>query len=289
MVIVPWTEVIQRDLVVTLKVFDPNVLRQEYSLNLTLTNVVGSEIMHKHNCLNDQTAKGRVTQPVFFAVKKCTLQSAHTPHTCLPKRCVNIRNAEEVIAHVAMKTPHCPLCDWPNKCTIRLTALGESLVDAYLKVPNLTFCMTHKTCRQTSICPTSGKVNCSLKHLPIGAVCKHIVDHCVAIATAIHCILFDMIIGALHWEGNTIHETYDVVHHRFSHPHHIGVFPHLFSIGKFHPCKWMTPQLMHNFFQHPIYQTATNSCGDAKNKAKVFVIHCALQIKQKKTKIPFRS
>jgi hypothetical protein len=34
---------------------------------------------------------------------------------------------------------------------------------------------------------------------------------------------------------------------------------------------------------------AANRWGDAKNKAKVFVTHPASQIKQKKTKIPFRT
>jgi hypothetical protein len=77
-------------LVVTLKVFDPNLLRQEYSLNLTVTNVVGSEIMHKHDHLNDQPAKCGVTWKASFAVRECTLQSAHTPLTCLPKRCVTL-------------------------------------------------------------------------------------------------------------------------------------------------------------------------------------------------------
>ncbi len=134
-----------------------------------------------------------------------------------------------------MKTLRCPLCDWPNKRTMRLTALEESLVNAYLIFLDLTFHMAHKTCRQASICPTSGKVNCSKKHLPIRAICKHIVDQCVAIVTAIHWVLFHMIVSALRREGNTVHETYDVVHHRFSHPHHIGEFLHLFSVGKFHP------------------------------------------------------
>ncbi len=132
-----------------------------------------------------------------------------------------------------MKRLRCPLCNWPNKCTIHLTALEESLVNTYLKVPTLTFHITHKTCRQTSICPTSGKVNCSKKHLPIGAICKHIADHCVAIVTTTHWVMFDTIIGALHSERNTVHETYDVVHHRFSHLDHISVFPHLFPLGKF--------------------------------------------------------
>jgi hypothetical protein len=125
---------------------------------------------------------------------------------------------------------------------IRLTALGESLVDAYLIVANLTFHVTHKPCHQTSVCPTTRKVNCSKKHHPIGAICKQIIDHCVALVTAIHCILFDMFIGALGLEGNTVHETYDAIHHRFSHCHHISKFPHLFSVGNLHPCKWMTPQ-----------------------------------------------
>jgi hypothetical protein len=87
------------------------------------------------------------------------------PHSLACQR-DDFRNAEEVVAHVTMKMLHCPLCDWPNKCTIR--ASGKSLVNAYLKVPNLTFHMPHKTCRQTSICPTSGKVNCSKKTFPLG-------------------------------------------------------------------------------------------------------------------------
>jgi hypothetical protein len=198
--------------------------------------------MHKHNHLDDPMAKFGVTRQAFFTARECALQSAHTPLTRLPKRSVNIRNVEEVIANVTMKTLRCPLCDCPNKRTMRLTASGESLVDTYLIVPDLTFHMTHKTCRQASICQTSGKVNCSKKHLPIRAICKHIVDHRVAIVTSIHCVLFHTILGALHREGNTVHETYDVVHHRFPHPHHIGKFPHLFSVGKFHPREWMTPQ-----------------------------------------------
>jgi hypothetical protein len=163
---------------------------------MTVTDAISSEIMHKHDRLGDLTAKCGVTQQAFFAARECTLP-AHTPLTCLPKRCVSIKNVEEVIAHATMKMSRCPLCDWPDKHTIRLTTLGESLVDAYLKVPNLTFHMTHKMCRQTSMYPTSRKVNCSKKHLPIGAICKHMVDHCVAIVTTLYCILFDTIIGAL--------------------------------------------------------------------------------------------
>jgi hypothetical protein len=34
---------------------------------------------------------------------------------------------------------------------------------------------------------------------------------------------------------------------------------------------------------------AASRRGDAKNKMKMFVIHCAPHIKQKKTKIPFRT
>jgi hypothetical protein len=187
-----------------------------------------------------------------------------------------------------MKMSCYPLCDGPNRGTMCLTPSGESLVDSYLIFPDLTFHMTHKTCHQASICSISGKVNCSKKHLPIKAICKQIVDHCVAIVTKIHCVLFHMIVSALHQEGNTVHETYDVLHHRFSHPHHISTFPHLFSVGRFPPREWMTPQKPHNFFQHPIHRTALNSWGDAKNKAKVFVSHRATQIKQKKTKMPFR-
>ena len=56
--VVPWTEVILSNLVVTLKVFDPNVIRQEYCLNSTVTNVIGSEIMHEHD--QDEHRKDRV-------------------------------------------------------------------------------------------------------------------------------------------------------------------------------------------------------------------------------------
>ncbi len=116
------------------------------------------------------------------------------------------------------------------------------------------------------------------KYLPVRAICKHIVDHSVAIITAIYCILIHAIVGALRQKRNTVHETYDVVHHWLFHSCHIGIFPHLFFVGKFHPRKWMTPQQPHNFFQHPIYRTAANSRGDAKNKAKMFVGHCATSV-----------
>jgi hypothetical protein len=110
-VVVPWAEVILSNLVATLKVFYPNTLRQEHSLNLTVMDVVGSEIMHKHDRLDDQTAKCGVTWQAFLGARERTLQSACTPLTCLPKRCVNIRNAEEVVVHIMMKTLRCPLCD----------------------------------------------------------------------------------------------------------------------------------------------------------------------------------
>ncbi len=153
-------EVILSNFVVTLKVFDPNLPRQEYSLNSAVTDVAGSKIMHKHDCLDDQMAKCGITWQGFFAVREHIVHSMHTPLTHLPQRCVKIRNVEEIVAHVTMKTSRCPFRDWPNKCTIHLTASGESLVNAYLKVADLTFHLMHKTCRQTSICPTSGKVNC---------------------------------------------------------------------------------------------------------------------------------
>jgi hypothetical protein len=111
----------------------------------------------------------------------------------------------------------------------------------------------------------------------------------VALVTTILCVLFDTFVSALGWEGNAVHETYDVIHHRFSHLDHIGKLPHLFSVGELHPRERMTPQYPHNFFQHPIYRTAENRRGEANNKAKVFVIHCAPQIKQKETKVPFRT
>jgi hypothetical protein len=104
-------EVILSDLVLTLKVFDPNVLRQEYSLNLTVSDVVGSEIMHKHNCLDDPMAKFGVTWQMFFTARERALQIAHTPLTHLLKRSVNIRNAEKVIANITMKMLRCPVCD----------------------------------------------------------------------------------------------------------------------------------------------------------------------------------
>ena len=89
-VILPRTEVILSNLVVTLQVFTTNILRIKNSLNLTVPNLVRSKIVNKHNCLNDQTTKGWVTGQVLLATRECSLQSTHPPLTCLPQQCVNI-------------------------------------------------------------------------------------------------------------------------------------------------------------------------------------------------------
>jgi hypothetical protein len=52
-----------------------------------------------------------------------------------------------------------------------------------------------------------------------------------------------------------------------------------------YPRKWMCPQSPHSFLKHPIYRTAANGWGDAKNQAKMFIVHCDPQIKKKQSEI----
>ena len=89
-VILPRTEVILSNSVVTLKVFDPNILRSKYNLNLTVADVISSKIMNKHNRLDHQSTKGGVTGQAFFALRERTLQATHPPLTRLPKRHVDV-------------------------------------------------------------------------------------------------------------------------------------------------------------------------------------------------------
>ncbi len=91
-VILPRTEVILSDSVVTLKVFDPNILRSKYSLYLTVANVISSKIVNKHNRLDHQSTKGMVTGQALLASRERTMQTTHPPLTRLPKRRVHIRN-----------------------------------------------------------------------------------------------------------------------------------------------------------------------------------------------------
>ena len=91
-VVLPRTEVILNDSVVTLKVFDPNILRSKNSLYLTVADVISSKIVNKHNRLDCQSTKGWVNGQVFLASRERTLQTTHSPLTRLPKRHVHIRN-----------------------------------------------------------------------------------------------------------------------------------------------------------------------------------------------------
>jgi hypothetical protein len=103
-VVISQTKIILSNSAITLKVFYPNVLQIKYSLNLIVPNVAHSEIVDKNNRLNYQTTKCMVTWQALLAAKESTLHAAHPPLTCLPKRCVHIRDAEEVIMHLTMKT-----------------------------------------------------------------------------------------------------------------------------------------------------------------------------------------
>jgi hypothetical protein len=127
------------------------------------------------------------------------------------------------------------------------------------------------------------KVDCSKKYLSIRTIHKHIIDHRVAVISTIHQVLLNTFICSFGRKRYTIRETYDVINNRFSHLNHSGVLPHLVSIRKFYLCKWMIHQSAHDFFKHPIDATAANQWCDAKNKAKMFIIQCAPQVKQKKT------
>jgi hypothetical protein len=156
--------------VVTLKVLNPNVFRIKYSPNLIVPKVVCSEIVDKHNHLNYKTSKCMVTWEALLDARESTLHATHPPLTCLPKRCVHIRDAEEVITHIVMKMSSCPFSNWPNKCAMRSPTSGESLVNTYLVVANLPLHLMQKMRRQTTICPTTRKVDCSKKYLSIRTI-----------------------------------------------------------------------------------------------------------------------
>ncbi len=48
-VILPRSEIVLSDSVVTLKVFDTNVLRSKYGLDLTIANTISSKVVNEHN------------------------------------------------------------------------------------------------------------------------------------------------------------------------------------------------------------------------------------------------
>ena len=122
-IIFPRMEVILSNSVVTLKVFDPDILRSKYSLYLTVPNVIGSKIVNKHNRLDHQSTKGGVTWQAFLASREGTLQTLHPPLACLPKRRMHIRNQEEIVMHIMTC---CSFCDWADKGTIRIPTSRET-------------------------------------------------------------------------------------------------------------------------------------------------------------------
>ena len=183
--------------------------------------------------------------------------------------------------HITMKSSCCSFCDWANKSPICVPTLGESLVNTYFICEHPPLHLIQESGSQTPVCPAARKIDSCKKYFTVRAISEHIIHHCVAIVSTIHSILIDTIVSALGWKRNPIHETNDVVHQRFSRLNHRSKLPHFFSAGKLYPRKRMRPQSPHSFFQHPIYRTAANGWGDAKNDAKMFIIHRAPQIKKK--------
>jgi hypothetical protein len=181
---------------------------------------------------------------------------------------------------ITMKSLCCSFCDWANKGTIHIPTSGETLVNTYFTCEHPPLHVIQESGSQTPICPAPRKINGCKEYFTIRAISEHIIHHCVAIIAAIHCALVDTIVSALGWERNPIHETHDVVHQRFSLLDHSSILPHFFSAGELYPRKQMRPQSPHSFFKHLIYLTA-NGWGDAKNDAKMFIVHLAPQIKKK--------
>ena len=174
-------------------------------------------IVDKHNCLNHQTANSGVTQQAFLAKRECPFQSTPFPLTRLPKRGVNIRNEEKIIAHIMVKTSCHPFCDWSNKITIYVPTSRESLVNTYLVQEHPPLHVMQEPCCKTPVCSTTWKVDCSKKYLSLLAISEHIIHHCVAIIAAIYCVLCNTIICTFGRERNAVNETYDIVNKRLSH------------------------------------------------------------------------
>ncbi len=65
-------------------------------------------------------------------------------------------------------------------------------------------------CCQTAISPTSRKVNCR-KNLTIGAICKNIVHHSVAVVATVERILLHAFASEFRRKANTINKTYDII------------------------------------------------------------------------------
>ncbi len=211
-VILPRTEVILSNLVVTLKVFDPDILRSKYSLYLTVPDVIGSKIVNKHNRLDHQSTKGGVTWQVFLASREGTLQTSHPPLTCLPKRHMHIRNEEEIVTRITMKSSCCSFCDWADKGTIGIPTSRETLVDTYFICEHPPLHLIQESRCQTPVGPAPRKIDRCKEYLTVRAISKHIIHHCVTIIPAIHCILVNTIVSALCWERNPIHETIYLSH-----------------------------------------------------------------------------
>ena len=185
-----------------------------------------------------------------------------------------------------MEPTRCSFCYRADKCTIRVSAPGKSLVNAYLVRMHLPLHLMQETRRQTPIGPTPGKIDRRKKYLPIWAISENIVYHGVTIIPTIHRILLDSIVRTLGRERNPVHEANYVIDKRLSSLHQSSIFPHLIPVGESHHRQWMTSQCPHSFSKHPIYRTATHGWGESKNHAQMFIRHRAPQIEKKQSDTP---
>jgi hypothetical protein len=123
----------------------------------------------------------------------------------------------------------------------------------------------------------------------MGAICKHIVHHGVAVVATVEYILLHAFTSAFRLEGNTIHKTYDIISKRFSCLYLIRILPHLQIVRELYLCKRMTVQQPDRPSQHPVNHFSANRWGEPKNKTEMLILHCASQIKKEQTKIPIRA
>ncbi len=262
-----------------------DILRVEHRVDLIEPNHFCPIIVNEDNRLQHKPPLMMIARKAFLPAGESALQATHSPLACLPKQCVHVADFQQIIVDVAMQMSCTPFCDGTDEGAVRITALGEPLVNSYLVISNFFLQCMQKSCSQRAIGPTPWEIDCCKKYFPIRPIRKHIVDHRVSVVPAIKCILFDAFVRAFSKDRNSIHKADDVVHNRCPQLHRVSKLPHFHRIREFHLCDRMIAQPPNNQLKHHANHPAANRRRDTKNHAQMLVIHHATQIKKKQSKI----